>query len=406
MNRMLDMHRTTPLNPPSTLELGTSTEYPVRTANHQGGHTEQSAHIAQDTVTPTKPTNTRLPQFNQVMEVANLQPQNTVSRLEKDPLDKYTRGITVAIHDAYPGSAYARIKQEIIDEWRTMEGETLLAIPFESDAETAEKHNDTGARIFNAVGEITQAESYGVASPMKKEDLQALLDKQHKQGAGQKRKRTGERLPTTFLIHSLSQVHYQILMQQTVWASQIITFRVSPPEMSCPTFLFAIKGLRTNSLELVEQCVRDTWNDNITSRFFQNGIAAMKEHERENATLSIQRFKDSMWVEALETKGQGGIRKPTFNVHANGNLIDNPNAWSDIRTHLVGRNYHSSKFGHGQNVIAPNHCGLCHGVDHPRGMCPFPEIDGWKGPREMDVIPQQTGRYPRNSGRLPPGARY
>jgi hypothetical protein len=149
--------------------------------------------------------------------------------------------------------------------------------------------------------------------------------------------------------------------------------------MSCPTFLFAIKGLRTNSLELVVQCVRDTWNDDTTSRFFQNGIAAMEEHERENATLSIQRFKDSMWIEVLETKGQGGIRKPTFNVHANGNLIDNPNAWSDIRTHLAGRNYHSTKFGHGQNVIAPNHCGFCHGVDHPRGMCPFPDVDGIQG---------------------------
>ena len=73
------------------------------------------------------------------MEAANLQPRNAASRFEqKDPLDKYSKGITKAVHDAYPGSAYARIKQDIIEEWRTMDGETLLAIPFESDAETAE----------------------------------------------------------------------------------------------------------------------------------------------------------------------------------------------------------------------------------------------------------------------------
>jgi len=53
--------------------------------------------------TPTvRPTNTRLPQFDQVMEVANLQPQNATNHLEqKDPLNKYSRGITKAVHDAY-----------------------------------------------------------------------------------------------------------------------------------------------------------------------------------------------------------------------------------------------------------------------------------------------------------------
>lgn len=341
------------------------------------------------------------------MEVASLQPQKAASRLEQnDPLDKYSSGITMPVHDSHPGAAYARIKQEILDEWRTMEGETLLAIPFGSDAETPELHNETCDLIFNAVGEITDAKDYGVSSPMKREELQKIVNELRRQRIGQKRKLPSDRLPATFLIHSLSQVHYQVLTQQTVWASQAITFRISPPEMICPSFLFAIKGLRTNNLELVEKCVRDTWNDDITTQFIQNGVAAMKDNDRNNILLSIQKFKDSMWVESIPTKGQGGIQKPTFNVHANGQLIDDSNAWSNIRTHLASRSYHSSKFGHGQNLIAPNHCGLCHGVDHPRGLCPFPGIDGWKGLGEPDTVPQRTGKFGRNSGRFPPSARY
>ena len=106
-----------------------------------------------------------------------------------------------------------------------MEGKTLLVIPFESDTETAELHNDTCDRIYNAVGEITHAKNYRIAFPMKREDIQALiLANQRNQGAGKKRKRSDEHLPGTFLIHSLSQVHYQMLLQQTVWASQTITF--------------------------------------------------------------------------------------------------------------------------------------------------------------------------------------
>jgi len=121
------------------------------------------------------------------MEVASLQPQNVTSRFEqKEPLDKYSKGITQVVHDAYPGAVYSRIKQEVLNDWTTMEGETLLAIPFESDAETAELHNEVCVRIYNAIGKITQSKSYGVTSPMKKEDLQALQTKMHHQSTGQK----------------------------------------------------------------------------------------------------------------------------------------------------------------------------------------------------------------------------
>jgi hypothetical protein len=44
-------------------------------------------------------------------EVASLQPQKVTSHtIQKDPLDKYSRGITKMIHDPYPGVVYACIK--------------------------------------------------------------------------------------------------------------------------------------------------------------------------------------------------------------------------------------------------------------------------------------------------------
>ena len=342
-----------------------------------------------------------------MQEVANLQPQNLANRPEQnDPLDKYSSGITKTIHDTYPRSVYACIKQDVIEDWRTMDRETLLAIPFRSDAKTVELHNEMGNRVFDAVGKITHSKTYSISSPMKTEDLQELLSKMRHQNTGQKRNRTEERLPGTFLIHSLSQVYYQILTQQTVWASQNITFRITPPEMKCPSFLFAIKGLRTNSANIVKSCIYKMWNDKTTTQFIQNGIAAMPENEHANAARSIQAFKDSMWVEILETKGQGGLQKPTFNIFVNGDLIDKSNTWSNIWTHLAGRSYYNSKFGNGQNLAKLNHCSLCHGVDHPHGMCPFPKINGWKGIDEANFFPQRMGRYPYNSGQFPPGMQY
>ena len=332
VNRMLDAHRSAPPNPPPAPEqIPNATNLAVTTMPAQHEQTKDTRSTAPNTTPPVRPANNRLPQFTQMREVASLQPQKVANRPEqKDPLDNYSKGITRMVHDPYPGAVYARIKQDIINEWGTMEGETLLAIPFGSDAESAERHNEACNRIFDAVGEITQSKSYGVALPIKEEELRAIQAKLRRQSVGQKRKRNEERLPGTFLIHSLSQVHFQILTQQTVWASQNIAFRISRPEMTCPTFLFAIKGLRTNNADLVENCVRETWNDEATTQFFYNGVATMAETERANALRTIQLFKDSMWIELLETKGQGGLPRPTFNVHANGDFIDDTNTWSNI----------------------------------------------------------------------------
>jgi len=152
--------------------------------------------------------------------------------------------------------------------------------------------------------------------------------------------------------------------------------------------------------------MQDTWNDEITTSFFQNGIAKMGESERAAISHSVQLFKESMWVKNLEKKVQGGTKKPIFNIFANGNFINDSNTWSSIRTHLANRTYYDSKFSEGENNAIPEHCGLCHGIDHPRGMCPFLKLDGWMGPDDTNIYHQKTDRHPRYSGRFPPGKRY
>ena len=154
--------------------------------------------------------------------------------------------------------------------------------------------------------------------------------------------------------------------------------------MKCPTILFTIKGLCSNCLVTVTKCVWDTWADETTMQFIQNGIAMMPESKCKDTRHSIQMFLDSMWVEMLETKGEGGLKKPTFNVYADGSHINNPNAWSNIRSHPAMRSYYSNKFSHGRNEAPPKHCSFCYGVGYPRGICPFPRINSWKGPENLD----------------------
>ena len=149
-----------------------------------------------------------------------------------------------------------------------------------------------------------------------------------------------------------------------------------------------------------------TWNNEITTQFFLNGIASMKGKEHDAAYHSIQLFKESMSVKILATKRQGGYKKPKFNVYANGNFINDTGTWLSIRAYLHERSYCNSKFGQGLNIIASHHCGLCHGVNHPRGICLFPKLEGWMGLVETDLIPERMERNPCNSGRFPPGPQY
>ena len=335
---------------------------PTMHTQHTGAQTSTSSpHTHTPTVTRAKDT---LPQLDQLEEAANLRylakPKRTPTR---DPLDKYTQGVQIQIHDAHPSSVYDLIAPETYKEWENLAESKLLAIPFENEKRTKDSNEKIGKKIFSAVREITNSTTLGVAAPLpNKESL------------------SNDQVPNTFLIYNLSEVHRQILIQQTVWSSTNITFRVTTPSMKLPTFMFAIKDLRTMDPNLVRNMIKDVWNDETTSDFILNGVLAIEESARNQAIHAIHAFLDSVWVSRLETCLSGGVADPTYNVHMDGSIINDVKMWSRIRTHLVQRNYHNNSLGQGRVLIAPYHCNLCHGVDHPRGLCPFPAVRGWQGP--------------------------
>jgi hypothetical protein len=96
--------------------------------------------------------------------------------------------------------------------------------------------------------------------------------------------------------------------------------------------------------------------------------------------VDINGFIASAYVTRLDVKIKGDQVKPRFNVYADSNYIKCPRMWAQIREFLAGRNYKSTRIGYGRTVIAPNNCGICHSADHPRGLCPFPDVPGWNGP--------------------------
>jgi hypothetical protein len=112
--------------------------------------------------------------------------------------------------------------------------------------------------------------------------------------------------------------------------------------------------------------------------------------------LDIRKFIDSINVTRLDFKQRRAQDKPRFNVYADSSHIRDPRIWSQVRDFMATQLYSNTRIGEGKTVIAPNNCGICHGADHPRGLCPFPDVPGWNGP--LRTVGNQRNRNGNRQG--------
>ena len=349
---------------PNTLTTPSVTTTP----SHNGqtnGQMITNDHSTPTSIAQTKPTASSIPGLDQIMDATNLRPQKRFKRpLPQDPLEKYTKGITTPIHDTFPEATYEFVSPQTVTEWTDLEGEKLLAIPFGNDGRSPTANGEISNLIFDAVSKITSLSKLGVSAPLPNEE--GILRK---------------KMPITFLIYKMSEVHRQILLQQTVWASPSITFRIATTPINCPSYLFTISNLRSKDPDQVRNDIRHMWNDETTAAFIQENTQTLNEEDRVNTIQTILVFMDSIQVYKLDKLLKGGIPKTMFNIYTNGEIINDTKSWKKIREHLAERSYRNNHLGIGVTEIAPYHCGLCHGADHPQGLCPFPSLEGWKGPK-------------------------
>ena len=301
---------------------------------------------------------------------------NTSSR---NPLSKYTSATMPSVHDASPTSIYDHIEDSMLKSWERSPGEKVLVQPFDEFVTNAVNHESLRIRILSAVTDITQANHVRVSAPLllKKDDE---VPPKHL-------------TPTAFLVCNLAPSHVKSLLDRYVWTSTSIAFRVIPTDPPRPNYLFTIKGLGTTLEEDVRDMVQTVWHDEDSLTFLTSIANETPLVDRREVASSLGSFIDSLKVERLDIKERGDTHAPRYNILANGATIANDNTWSRIRFFLANRAYVDFLIGIGTTEISPYKCTLCHGVTHPRGLCPFPEIKGWNAP-----IYQSPGRADRGRG--------
>jgi len=171
-----------------------------------------------------------------------------------------------------------------------------------------------------------------------------------------------------------------MLLKREVWSSMAFTFRVTTLDPVSPDYLFAITNLTTKSKPEVKEVVRKVWDSENTSDFLETIIDTYPDDKQDTVSKNLADFAKSMWVDMLDTKKPGGAAAPTFNVYAKGNFINDDGLWCTLRNFLATQTYALQFQDPGMAGTDLHHCSICHSIEHPRGLCPFPNVTGWNGP--------------------------
>ena len=348
-----------------------------------------------DEVPPPKRTNTPLSSSATFSISARLEEVETETSTfggnpTRNPTGKYSPGPMPPIQDSSPTSIFEHIDISLIKEWESRPGGKLIAVPFDNDVMTPETHEFIRNRILTAAAEILNAQEVSVAAP---------------RPSAEARKRG--RTPISFLIYNITTDQADTLLLRGVWSSKAITFRTAPFTATCPSYFFAIKGFGTITTREIYPIVKNVWDSEETKNFIDTLTNDVPPSERANVSLVFENLINSVYLARLDTKDAGNTLAPRFNVYADSTDFPYDKLWSRLRTFLHGRAYTSLIEDESKTEKTPFRCTCCHGVDHPRGLCPFPSLIGWNGPKkENGGIAQRRNGGPANFGQRTNRQRY
>ena len=360
-NMEVDEEREHPADQGTTPSMNPGRNWDEDGTNVQGEHqaTEVTADkLGEVTVEVDELANAKT--LARILMIAEKTPSGGKPPAYQDPLDKYTPGPMPDIFDEDPATLLARIDQVQVHNWLALPTGKVLACPFGTDVNFRPNHDRIAKDIGAAVKEITRATTAVVAPPIKNPDI-SRWDKQ----------------PATFLIYNISREDEQTLLDRKVWSSNEITFQVASINIRRPTFLFTLRGFTTDNAKDVSASLAEIWGDQATTVLVKKLASdAPTQEEGHEWYMQAMDFLESATVRFLDIKSQGGKDDPHFNVYANGDLIEDDEMWLQLKQYLRNRTYKTMFIGSGR-ATEDFVCKICHGHDHPGGLCPFPRLPGW-----------------------------
>lgn len=205
--------------------------------------------------------------------------------------------------------------------------------------------------------------------------------------------------PTTFMVYGASKLLRDIVVDQRIWSVPQVTFEAYTFESNViPSIVLCLAGFICPDENTVVDAVKTAWLQPLPKVQLVEILLTFDPSFRGEGTLraqiAIQKMADSARSEPLNFRTPGGAPSPRWNIYAT-SPTSRIAAWTKIKEYVDEMTYPSTLSGTG-TTRKFFQCTLCHSYNHPRGLCPFPSIQGWNGPqhfeRNSDPAEKEYGR--------------
>ena len=210
--------------------------------------------------------------------------------------------------------------------------------------------------------------------------------------------RDAKLLPMSFLVHNISEETKDLLLTNRIWSATDITFEAR--RFHCthpPTLLFCLSSFTTTDCNIARQAIAAVWASEENRAEIADILFSTQDFHEETIFEVVNTFINTVYVERLDFKVTGGIAVPRYNVFAH-SPTGKAEAWTNLRAYLRALQYPTGLDGCGTAVVLTS-CPICHSVAHPRGLCPFPAIPLWNGPKTGNKLTTTATMKGKGKGR-------
>ncbi|KAK0429765.1 hypothetical protein EV421DRAFT_1914120 [Armillaria borealis] len=194
--------------------------------------------------------------------------------------------------------------------------------------------------------------------------------------------------PNWYFIRGLTTTARNHLVRATegVWSTEVVTIFVAPAFPRMTSFLFTLDGLSylTSSQNKVERLVRNVW---LASPDVLNFVHSNGSYLSTDPMVAVRTFTDSVRVRpfVIGNARHSGTRA-VWGIYASP-ISQTPEIQNQLIETVASLSYGapSGIGGRGRCIERGFPCTRCRGIDHPSGLCPYLEVQGWMGPGPLST---------------------
>ncbi|KAL6297756.1 hypothetical protein BKA93DRAFT_831276 [Sparassis latifolia] len=179
--------------------------------------------------------------------------------------------------------------------------------------------------------------------------------------------------PLTYLLYNLTPAARQALLRQSCISTAELTFFVYNLGWEIPRYLCTVSGFTSSDSDelrdIIIACLSEDTSIQVLIDIFSGD---------ESAISRAFTVLNSLEVTVLDLRGPGGYPAPAANLYMDAPSPDFEQ-WQMWRNHVYCQLFPMNFIGYDQGHPGWR-CSGCHASDHPRGLCPFPRLPGWRGP--------------------------